>query len=160
MGQRLPLRSPGDCLWTQSLCPLLGARNPQTKERNWRLLSYSLTRRASSGGPTWGQLTSVFSTAASDRLLLPRGTAHPAEACRLSPFSLLASGPQSSSTRESGDSSPKQTHIKWLHWPRLLTLIYPWPKLTLYERQLSWSILVTLHMPLTDDLYYLYWLNH
>ena len=75
MGRRLPLRSPGDCLWTQSLCPLLGARNPQTKERNWRLPSYSLTRRASSGGPTRGQLTSVFSTAASDRLLLPRGTA-------------------------------------------------------------------------------------
>ena len=82
MRRRPPLRSPGDSLWTRPLRPLLGARNPQTKERNRRLPSNSLTRRASSGG----QLTRVFSTAASDRPLLPRGPAHPAEARRLSPF--------------------------------------------------------------------------
>ena len=115
MGRRLPLRSLGDSLWTQSQCPLLRARNPQTKERSWRLPSNSLTRGASSSEPTWRQLTRVFSTAASDRLLLPRGTAHPAEVRRwLSSFSLLASGPQPSSTREPGDSSQTQTHIKWL----------------------------------------------
>ena len=74
-------------------------------------------------------------------------------------LSLLASGPQFSSAKEPGDSPQTQTHVKWLRWPRLFTLIYPWPRLTLYEGELSRSILAPLHMPRTDGLYYLCRLN-